>query len=137
MSELQIADENILQFGVSEVIKRGGSTGETKGRLAGNALSVCVDKDFSFGGFYYFDRCFSIESIGCPFFEKGDSGSGVFLMENKKPTKPLGIAFAKLLINHNTAVCRIDKIAEAFGLSIYQNEEPKEGVQHEEPMELC
>eukprot|EP00105_Crassostrea_gigas_P038340 XP_019922488.1 PREDICTED: uncharacterized protein LOC109618667 [Crassostrea gigas] len=136
-SELQIADENILQFNVSKVIKRGGSTGETEGLLTGNTLSVCVDKDLSSGGFYHFDRCFSIESIGRPFFEKGDSGSGVFVMENGKPTKPLGIAFAKLMINHNTAVCRIDKIAEAFGLSIYQNEEPKEAVQHEEPMELC
>nr|XP_034317809.1 uncharacterized protein LOC105338984 [Crassostrea gigas] len=125
-SELQIADESILQFNVSRVMKRGGSTGETEGLLTGNTLSVCVDKDFSFGGFYYFARCFSIESIDRPFFEKGDSGSGVFLMENGKPTKPLGIAFAKLLINHNTAVCRIDKITEAFGLSVCQNEEPME-----------
>ncbi|XP_034317808.2 uncharacterized protein [Magallana gigas] len=125
-SELQIADENILRFNVSKVMKRGGSTGETEGLLTGNTLSVCVDKDFSSGGFYYFARCFSIESIDRPFFEKGDSGSGVFLMENGKPTKPLGIAFAKLLINHNTAVCRIDKITEAFGLSVCQNEEPME-----------
>lgn len=107
-------------------MKRGGSTGETEGLLTGNTLSVCVDKDFSFGGFYYFARCFSIESIDRPFFEKGDSGSGVFVMENGKPTKPLGIAFAKLMINHNTAVCRIDKITEAFGLSVCQNEEPME-----------
>lgn len=134
---MQIADENILQFNVSKVMKRGGSTGETEGLLTGNTLSVCVDKDFSFGGFYYFARCFSIESIDRPFFEKGDSGSGVFVMENGKPTKPLGIAFAKLMINHNTALCRIDKIAEAFGLGIYQNEEQIEAVQHEEPMELC
>lgn len=108
-------------------MKRGGSTGETEGLLSGNLLSVCVDKDFNLGGFYYFSRCcFSIKSIDRPFFERGDSGSGVFLMENGRPTKPLGIAFAKLLINHNTAVCRIDKIAEAFGLSVYQHEEPME-----------
>lgn len=136
-SELQIADENILQFDVSKVMKRGGSTGETEGLLTGNTLSVCVDKDLSSGGFYHFDRCFSIESSGRPFFEKGDSGSGVFLIENGRPTKPLGIAFAKLSIKHITAVCRIDKIAEVFGLSLYQNEEPKEAVQHEEPMEIC
>lgn len=126
MSELQIADETILLFDLSKVIKRGGATGETEGLLTGNTFSVCVDKDFNFGGFYYFARCFSIKSIGRPFFERGDSGSGVFLMENGKPTKPIGIAFAKLLINHKTAVCRIDKIVEAFGLSVYQNEEPME-----------
>lgn len=125
-SELQIADETILQFNVSKVMKRGGSTGETEGLLTGNTFSVCVDKDFNIGGFYYFAKCFSIKSIFRPFFERGDSGSGVFLMENGTPTKPLGIAFAKLLIRHNTAVCRIDKIAEAFGLSVYQHEEPME-----------
>lgn len=125
-SELQIADETILQFNVSKVMKRGGSTGETEGLLTGNTFSVCVDKDFNIGGFYYFAKCFSIKSISRPFFERGDSGSGVFLMENGTPTKPLGIAFAKLLIRHNTAVCRIDKIAEAFGLSVYQHEEPME-----------
>lgn len=105
-------------------MKRGGSTGETEGLLTGNTFNVCVD--FNSGGFYYFARCFSIKSIDRPFFEQGDSGSGVFLMENGRPTKPLGIAFAKLLIHNKTAVCRIDKIVEAFGLSVYQNEEPME-----------
>lgn len=124
MRELQIADETNLLFDSSKVMKIGGTTGETGGLLTGNTFSVCVDKDV--GGFYYFARCFSIESIGRPFFELGDSGSGVFLMENGKPTKPLGIAFAKLMINHDTAVCRIDKIVEAFGLRVCQNEEPME-----------
>lgn len=125
-SELQIADENILQFGVSKVMKRGGSTGETEGLLTGNAFTVCIDKDLSSGGFYHFKNCFSIASSSRPFFEKGDSGSGVFLIENERPTKPLGIAFAKSSIYNITAVCRIDKIAEAFGLSVCQNEEPME-----------
>lgn len=125
-SELEIANEAILRFNESKVMKRGGSTGETEGLLTGNTFSVCVDKDFNIGGFYYFARCFSIKSIARPFFERGDSGSGVFLMENGAPTKPLGIAFAKLLIHNDTAVCRIDKIAEAFGLSVYQHEEPME-----------
>lgn len=124
MRELQIADETNLLFDSSKVMKIGGTTGETGGLLTGNTFSVCVDKDV--GGFYFFDRCFSIKSIGRPFFELGDSGSGVFLMENGRPTKPLGIAFAKHMISQKTAVCRIDKIVEAFGLSVYQNEEPME-----------
>lgn len=124
MRELQIADETNLLFTSSKVMKRGGTTGETEGRLTGNTLSVRVDKDPNVGGFYYFSRCFSIDICDGPFFEKGDSGSGVFLMENERPTKPLGIAFAKHMISQKTAVCRIDKIVEAFGLSVYQNEEP-------------
>lgn len=125
MRELQIADGTNLLFS-RKVMKRGGATGETEGRLTGNTLSVRVDKDPNVGGFYYFSRCFSIDSSDGPFFEKGDSGSGVFLMENERPTKPLGIAFAKHMISQKTAVCRIDKIVEAFGLSVYQNEEPME-----------
>lgn len=127
MRELQIADETNLLFNSSKVMKRGGATGETRGRLTGDTLSVCVDKGPNVGGFFYrFSRCFSIDSIGGPFFDKGDSGSGVFLMENGRPTKPLGIAFAMHKISQKTAVCRIDKIVEAFGLSVYQNEEPME-----------
>lgn len=127
MRELQIADETNLLFTSSKVMKRGGATGETEGRLTGDNLSVCVDKGPNVCGFFYrFSRCFSIDISDGPFFEIGDSGSGVFLMENERPTKPLGIAFAKHMISQKTAVCRIDKIVEAFGLSVYQNEEPME-----------
>lgn len=99
-------------------MKRGGLIGEMEGFLIGNILFVCVDKDFSFGGFYYFVRCFFIESIDCFFFEKGDLGFGVFLMENGKLIKFFGIVFVKFLINYKMVVCRIDKIVEVFGFSV-------------------
>lgn len=107
-------------------MKRGGSTGETEGLLTGNNCSVCVDKEYNLGGFYSFFSCFSIKSIGTPFFKEGDSGSGVFLLENGKPTKPLGIAFAVHPKGQITGVCRIDKIVEVFGLSVCQYEEQME-----------
>lgn len=121
IKKLQIADGRNLRFDRSiKVFKRGGTTGETKGYLSDNSLSVCLD--FT-NGFYFFDRCYAVESINSPFFEPGDSGSGVFLIENGVPTKPLGIAFAFQKRSQTTAVCRIDKIIDAFNLSVYQYEE--------------
>lgn len=121
ITKLQIADARNLRFDRSiKVFKRGGTTGETEGYLSDNSLSVCLD--FT-NGFYFFDRCYAVTSINSPFFEPGDSGSGVFLIENGVPTKPLGIAFAFHKRSQTTAVCRIDKIIDAFNLSVYQYEE--------------
>lgn len=121
IKKLQIADARNLRFDRSiKVFKRGGTTGETEGYLSDNSLSVCLD--FT-NGFYFFDRCYAVTSINSPFFEPGDSGSGVFLIENGVPTKPLGIAFAFHKRSQTTAVCRIDKIIDAFNLSVYQYEE--------------
>lgn len=78
------------------------------------------------GGFYFFDRCFAVEDISGPFFNLGDSGSGVFLTENEHPTKPLGIAFAKLEYGQITVVCRIDQFARAFNLRLCEIVEPME-----------
>lgn len=72
------------------------------------------------GGFYFFESCFAIEDMNAQFFDLGDSGSGVFLTENLNPTKPLGIAFAKLDYEPITFVCRINQIAEAFNLRVYE-----------------
>lgn len=66
--------------------------------------------------------CFAVEDINEPFFNLGDSGSGVFLTENEQPTKPLGIAFAKY--GQITVVCRIDQITKAFNLRLYEIAEP-------------
>lgn len=78
------------------------------------------------GGFYFFDRCFAVEDISGPFFNLVDSGSGVFLTENEHPTKPLGIAFAKLDYEPITFVCRIDQVAKAFKLRLYETVETME-----------
>lgn len=78
------------------------------------------DVAWKLGGFYLFDRCFAVRDIEGPFFNLGDSGSGVFLTENKHPTQPLGIAFAKLYNEPKTFVCRIDQVAKAFKLRLYE-----------------
>lgn len=114
-----------------KVLKRGGKTGETEGYLSDDSLSVCLDQvsndnNSDDGSFYFFDRCFGIDSIDRPFFECGDSGSGVFLIERGEQIKPLGIAFAKHLITQKTAVCRINEIVNAFNLCVYQYEESME-----------
>lgn len=60
-----------------------------------------------------------------PFFLPGDSGSAVFLIDEKdQQEKALGIAFA--LGNRQTAVCDIRKIAEALNVTVYRKEEPME-----------
>lgn len=129
---MQIADGRFLNYDERmRVLKRGGTTGETEGFLVDDSFSVCLDQVANDNerdecGFYFFDRCFAIDSIDRPFFERGDSGSGVFLMERGVPTKPLGIAFAKHLISQKTAVCRIDEIVNAFNLCLYQYEESME-----------
>lgn len=124
--ELQPADESELDYGDQLIVlKRGGTTGKTFGRLLDGSHSPCVnprldDVAWKLGGFYFFDRCFAVEDINGPFFNLGDSGSGVFLTENENPTKPLGIAFAKLDYEPITFVCRIDQVAKAFKLRLYE-----------------
>lgn len=77
---------------------------------------------------YRFDFCYEIKTkLGNrQFFEPGDSGSGVYLKDNDKNKKPLGIAFANGS-NGSTYACRIDNVTRAFGLSLYDAEEPVTG----------
>nr|XP_034310800.1 uncharacterized protein LOC105335643 isoform X1 [Crassostrea gigas] len=130
--ELQPADESELDYGDQLIVlKRGGTTGKTFGRLLDGSHSPCVnprldDVAWRLGGFYFFDGCFAVEDISGPFFNLGDSGSGVFLTENENPTKPLGIAFAKLDNEPITFVCRIDQVAKAFKLRLYETVETME-----------
>lgn len=127
---MQIVDERNLKFnGTTRVIKRGCRTGETEGVLVDGDFSLCVELIKHSGqtsSFVYFNQCFAIEDIDRSFFDQGDSGSGVFVLENGKPTRPLGIAFANRMITQTTAVCRIDPVIRAFKLCIYDNEEPME-----------
>lgn len=107
------------------MLKRGGATGETFGRLLDCSWFPCIDPPvddiaWRIGGFYFFESCFGVENMDKQFFKLGDSGSGVFLTENRKPTKPLGIAFAKLGLEPITFVCRIDPFAEAINLRVYE-----------------
>lgn len=104
------------------VKKRGRTTGDTIGKLVEDNFSVriyCrVDE------YYEFKNCFGVQKINNEtiFFDQGDSGSGVFLIdENDSSLKPLGIAFASFY--SETVVCKIGQIVDAFNVSVYECEE--------------
>lgn len=121
-SEGQIAEERDLTFdGSTLVTKKGRTTGQTIGILIDGSLSVCIEDQLPYGGFYYFEKCYGIENDQTVFFDEGDSGAGVFIIGKDNKLKPLGIAFAQL--NSQTAVCNIRKTVEALNVSIYQNHE--------------
>lgn len=69
---------------------------------------------------YKFYNCYTIKNINDddPFFLEGDSGSGVYVLKNAQPTKPLGIAFALPESHDLSAVCDISKIVKTLGLQI-------------------
>lgn len=98
-----------------EVVKTGRTTGETIGILKGDDLVCRIDE--SSGYLTFFDCYYVIDKeIEDPFFRDGDSGSGVFLIDDDGKLKPLGIAFAYLF--SKTAVCKIDSIVDTLDLEI-------------------
>lgn len=105
-----------------KVVKRGNKTGITEGILRGIYSSARIDSMSTPGHFYYFNNCFGVydQDDGPPFFEAGDSGSGVFLIQNHM-INPIGIAFARQRFKQLTLVCKIKDIAEKFNLSICQD----------------
>lgn len=98
------------------VKKRGRTTGDTIGKLVGDCMYVCVNSTQVPGLYYEFQNCFAIDNI---FFDKGDSGSGVFVIDERDNSlKPLGIAFA-----FYCSVCKLGQITSAFNVSVYDYEE--------------
>lgn len=122
---LPVVKEDDLTFDGDRVTKKGRTTGTTIGYLVDNSLSVRINKSFPSKGCFCFCNCYAIENNteDQPFFEAGDSGSGVYVIEKENTLKPLGIAFAKSCLY--TAVCKIDKIVEKLNLEIvrYREEE--------------
>lgn len=122
---LRIADENDLKNAHGTLVrKKGTTTGETEGILVSRIVTVRID-NVTCPVKYRFDFCYEIKNkVGSkPFFEAGDSGSGVYLMDNRGNKKPLGIAFA-YSINGNTYACKIENVTRAFDLSLYDVEKP-------------
>lgn len=122
---LHVADENSLAFNGSVLVKkRGRTTGDTVGKLVGDCMYLRVYPTQVHETYYEFQNCFAVEQIdnGPRFFDKGDSGSGVFVIDEKDSSlKPLGIAFA--FFCSKTAVCKIGQITEAFNVTVYGYEE--------------
>lgn len=136
---LPVFNDQRLSFpGTVKVIKSGRTTGTTIGNLKNNVFTVRVGKTFLSRGYFTFFNCYEIgNEKNQTFFKDGDSGSGVYVIENDGTLKPLGIAFAYLQLQSKTAVCRIDEIVDKFGLQIvrYKNS-PSLNVTEEEPMDV-
>lgn len=125
---MRIADENNLNYGYTKVIKKGKANGDTEGLLISGSGSIAVKRDLTTGYTYMFNNLYIIKSTteNTPFFKEGDSGSAVFVQDAMKDRlKPLGIAFA-YSADGETYACRIDKIVQAFNLSIYEEEDNKD-----------
>lgn len=125
---ISTADVSTLTFdGTTVVIKRNKLTGNTYGVLISDKLSTIVQSSENVGGFFFFENCFGVRSMNKdkPFFSKGESGSAVYVKGKNNILMPLGIAFARQP-DGVTCVCGIDKIIQAFNVSIYQVEDEED-----------
>ena len=125
---LQVVDESNLRFDSSvKVIKRGNVTHDTTGILLDKYFSVDIGFDKETRPSYTFKDIYRIvdenREDAKPFFEIGDSGSGVFVLSDVNQTlKPLGIAFARSQLYPVTFVCKIKHIIEEYQLAVCYNE---------------
>lgn len=112
--------------GETKVTKSGRTTGTTIGDLKDDSLTFRVETFFMSRGFIAFYNCYAVENIlGMnDFFKQGDSGSGVFVIENGQTLKPLGIAFA--FLSSQTAVCKINRIINKLDLTIMRYGDSKQ-----------
>lgn len=79
------------------------------------------------GEIIYLRQCYRIarQTDDKPFMLQGDSGCGVFLIdEQERILKPLGIGFA--ITKTHSIVCKIKHVIEYFDLAIYQDAFSKE-----------
>lgn len=105
-----VSEEDLKPFKLQEfkVTKIGRTTGSTKGYIKDRTFSAKKRLD-----------CYSIsKEKSDDFSKKGDSGSGVFLVEKDKTQKPLGILIGGLTKSKLKIVCKIDKVLEKHGLKI-------------------
>lgn len=104
--------------------KKGHRTGKTHGLLKNNSLSINFSLCRFPGRLFIFKICYEIRNKwpSCPFFQEGDSGSGIVVIENGQPSNPLGIAFAFQSGGEITVVCKVNSILHACKLAICQEE---------------
>lgn len=88
--------------------------------------SVCIEKPHGSGIRFPFYNLYVVEKIAVEdplFFEPGDSGSGVFVVEDGKPDKALGIGIAIATFSQETYVCKIANILKTLGLILVRYRE--------------
>ena len=102
-----------------KVTKKGKTTDVTYGHIYQINISLRFQRPRQ-TRWYVFENCYSIAKDGKSFFEKGDSGAGVFLIDKQsKILHPLGIGFSK---GKYTFVCKIQHVLERFNLKICKDE---------------
>lgn len=118
---LDIIEPTLRRGETLNVTKKGKSTGVTYGSIDKTNYHTRVESSQK-GTFYAFKKCYRIRPLNREiFFEDGDSGAGVFLIdEQTKTLKPLGIGFLKGPVY--TCVCRIKHFLDEFQLSICEDD---------------
>lgn len=129
--ELQIATEDDFLIEKKPfVTKTGKTTSTTRGKLASEVEFISIPNRSGLS--CDFKNLYSVHNLGPPeppFFEPGDSGSGVYLNgENDECYKALGIAFAYMYDEElvETLVCKIGAIVNAFNIYVNPDQEPME-----------
>lgn len=125
MEELPVLTKDDLTRGTYiKVKKTGRTTGTTFGQLEGIMDSVNDIPEYDSGLPMRFNSVYYVTDINSdkPFFEPGDSGSGVFVL-GEEIDLPLGIAIGFSYEDECTFVCKIDKVLEDLDIDIvnYKN----------------
>lgn len=124
-----VSEEDLKPFQQKKfkVTKTGKTTGQTTGYIHDitfsskkwfDCYSISKYKSDDFSAKKWFD-CYSIFKYKSDdFSKKGDSGSGVFLVEKDETQKPLGILLGGLTRRKLKIVCKIDTVLDKLGLKI-------------------
>ena len=123
--ELPIAEPDVEPESACKthnVIKKGKISDVTFGYIT-NSKFPCRWKHLSQKGeIIVLRKCYTIarQKDDTPFMLKGDSGCGVFLIDEKERNlKPLGIGIA--ISKTHAVVCKIKHVLDSFDLAIYQD----------------
>lgn len=106
-------------------------TGKTTKKTYGYLIKEMMRAKISIPGFIdtvHLPELYIVEDIDKAhrFFEKGDSGSGVFVVGNEQEEEVLGIGIAVSLKKPETYVCKIDKIVTNMNLKLVRYNEDKQ-----------
>lgn len=135
-SEVQMAEDRDLKPGETLVVKTGRTTGHTTG-LLDERFSVSFPNPYNPALIVSFNDCHFVDELETLFFEGGDSGSGVFLIDSEsQPCKALGIAFAFSQVFQKTVVCDIRDVVDAFNVTVYKKHIQVSSDQEQEPMDI-
>lgn len=108
-----------------EVTKTGRETGLTSGELICEMESVNIEQPVGSEIRYKFESIYAVRNIPKKdeFFKRGDSGSGIFVVQKEKPDKALGIGIAIGTELKQTFVCKIAHILPTLELEIVRYRE--------------